>query len=353
MSTSFKFTVLVVVLIYAGMMTSCKTSSIYIDKYLPAEVDLGRGMDTLIIIDRSKPPRSFGNVVEGVLTGGGQFVNGESAMEVLEGIFSGLYDSPRFNFRLVEDRLSGGGFTAFLGKAPEPMSWEEVVEICEEFEGDGLVVLEALYPDVNVRNYTKERKKKGKNGKTEVIIEYYAEETVDIDALFRVYDAKNKVIVDEHRFTHRMRWNAKGNSPTNAADRLIDRRAAVMETSRASGVSYARRIAPSPARVMRFYFRKSQRDPYIKEAHQRILEGDWEGAMDDWYYVFEMSNKKKTIGRAAYNLAVGYEVLGDLETAKEWANEAISLNNRKAKKYLHSLSIRMKNEERLRQQMGE
>jgi hypothetical protein len=57
---------------------------------------------------------------------------------------------------------------------------------------------------------------------------------------------------------------------------------------------------------------------------------------------------------AAHNLAVVYEILRDLETARDWAQKAwAQYENRDSKDYAYQLNRRIQEGKRLKHQMGE
>jgi len=78
---------------------------------------------------------------------------------------------------------------------------------------------------------------------------------------------------------------------------------------------------------------------------------DWDKAIVDLTRATE-SGKTKTRGRAAHNLAVIYEILGDLQTAKEWTSEAWGrYKEKKSRDYGYILANRIIDEENLKNQL--
>ena len=64
------------------------------------------------------------------------------------------------------------------------------------------------------------------------------------------------------------------------------------------------------------------------------------------------SRKRKVRGRAAHNLAVIYEILGDYKKAKEWAQKAWGMHrNKDSKEYTYRLNQRIREIERLEAQL--
>jgi len=57
---------------------------------------------------------------------------------------------------------------------------------------------------------------------------------------------------------------------------------------------------------------------------------------------YSVNSSKKIGGRACYNLALGYEVTGDLQSAHTWAQKAyVDFGLRKAKEYDDLLQYRI------------
>ena len=81
--------------------------------------------------------------------------------------------------------------------------------------------------------------------------------------------------------------------------------------------------------------------------------------INDWYAAKEAlllamdTGHRKTKGRAAHNLAVVYEIEGNLEEAKVWVQAAWGkYKNKKSKDYLYDLNRRINEVARVNQQMN-
>ncbi|MDP4964800.1 MAG: DUF6340 family protein, partial [Salibacteraceae bacterium] len=75
-------------------------------------------------------------------------------------------------------------------------------------------------------------------------------------------------------------------------------------------------------------------------------------AIKVWKQALEKRPSTKSSGKLAYNIAVGYEVIGELNLAKEWAQKAyVNYGNKKGQLYVNVLERRMADEERVMQQM--
>ena len=108
-------------------------------------------------------------------------------------------------------------------------------------------------------------------------------------------------------------------------------------------------ISPSRVNLRRSYYGSGN---YVfKKGQQKVVEKNYDAAIDIWLNQFETTLKQKTKGKSAYNLAVAYEVKSDYENAIYWAEQAIQNRNKKARKYLVLLRERVEEERRLEEQM--
>lgn len=79
---------------------------------------------------------------------------------------------------------------------------------------------------------------------------------------------------------------------------------------------------------------------------------DWDKAIADLKSATETGNRKAR-GRAAHNLAVVYEILGDLETAKEWTTVAWGrYKEKKSRDYGYVLTNRINEQAYLKRQLN-
>jgi hypothetical protein len=224
---------------------------------------------------------------------------------------------------------------------------------CNKHNADAVASLEIFDTDFIITDGTKEVTKKDDNGNEFTETVFTAQGLAKVKVGFRIYDPVNKEIADEYIFERNRTWSAEGITVKEALAHLINRRGAVKKVSYTIGKQYGYKISPNWVTVKRILYKKSKHSPDIAAGRRKADVNDWEGAAEAWERATGSSHKE-TAGKAAYNLAVAKEVLGDLEEAKHWAQKAYTdFGNKDAKKYVYVLNRRMKEEERLRQQMGE
>lgn len=344
--TNFRY--LLIFIFFTLGLSGCM-SSLSLQVLKPADVTLNENIKTIAIADRSKPKSNVANVLEGVLSGEGLGQDKSGIQNALSGLNDILGRSPRFQGKMTDIYLQGSG----AGNSfPEPLVWEEVTRICNFYDADALVLLETYDSDIRIVPSVKLVDKKDNEGRTYKQKEFWAEQRVRVQVGFRVYDAERKTVSDQYHFTEEMSWTGKGLTEAEALSRLINKRAAVDRVSFAAGNKYGYRISPMWVNVHRSYYKKDRASALIKEAARRVHVGDWEGAEKNWKSILESNTRRKTAGRAAYNLALAAEVRGDLNEAKSWAMEAYTkYGNKNARDYERIIQRRIYDLQRLEQQM--
>lgn len=90
-------------------------------------------------------------------------------------------------------------------------------------------------------------------------------------------------------------------------------------TSHAASV-ICNKIVPYWQTVNRLYFNGGGVE--MRDAGVYVNEGNWEAARELWTQVYNRQKKGDTKFKAAYNIALSYEMTGDMNKAEEWLNKA-------------------------------
>ena len=91
-----------------------------------------------------------------------------------------------------------------------------------------------------------------------------------------------------------------------------------------TGYDYWRRLSPQPTTFVRPYYTMGK----LKEASAAMAVKDWKTAITLLEPIAE--GKQQVASKAAYNLAVVYEAMGRIDTAKRWASFASLKRNKLA-----------------------
>ena len=321
----------------------------YVNVLKPAAINVDQHIKTIAIINRTLPESKIANIIEGAITGEGIGLDTEAVQKTLDGLVNTLKNSSRFDVRRTTIKLKS---TVTGATFPPTLAWGEVTKIAGNNNSDAVLAIEIFDSDFIVTNAAKDATSVDKDGKKISTKEYYAEGVANIKVGFRLYDPSNKTIADEKFFSYSRTWKAKGTSATDAAAHLINRKNAVLDVSYSAGTTYGRRITPSWTRVTRYYYKRGKKNRDLEVGSRKAQVNDWDGAIAAWEKAVN-SNIDKVAGRAAYNLALAYEVKGDLSLAKEWAERSYGdFKNKKGREYAGILDQRIWEESRLKEQLG-
>lgn len=302
----------------------CGAPTITFQALTPAILDVPKHINSIAIIDRSTLKDTKRNILEGGLTGempGGDKIAAEFAQN---GLIDFLNDSRRFTaVRTAKTYIKNSAAESF----PDPMVWNEIEKLCNEFKVDAIIALEAFDSDFIIPT-----------------------NMFKVHVGFRLYDPKEKVIFDQNHFIHESVWEGRPHSVLGAINMMTDKERAIKDISYEAGLMYGERIAPSWYTVRREYYRKPKRDRNLREGSRMMEVNNWDAAIESLGKATD-SNKRKTRGRAAHNLAVVYEILGDYEQAQKWAQDAWGrYENKDSKNYSYILGQRMKEMQILKEQ---
>jgi len=332
----------------AVFLGACKTSSVSLDVLRPADITLPDHIQKVVVVNRTYPSKEdkVWNVVEGVLTGEGIGTDRRATEEAIKGMIETMRRSPRF--QLVNPYTTGEKGSG-TGAFPEPLSWSKVEEICNNTQADALISLEAFDSDSRLAYANVMVRQKNREGVMIDVPYVDANMRMTVTNGWRLYDIRQKRILDENRSDDFMDFTSRGINPQAAASGLPPRFNMLMQTGFKAGQDYGFRISPMWVKVSRQYYKKGS-EP-IKTAHRKVRANNWEAAADLWKREAN-SNDPKIAGRACYNMAVFSEIKGNLDIAREWAEKAYTVHkNKKARAYLSILEQRRQQEERARDQM--
>jgi len=311
--------------------------SVFVEALEPAEIEFGQEIQTILVVDRYRP-RSVGKKlvknIEGVFTGEWVGEDKKGAKAAIAALVEGLDRSPRFGVVNPEIKLPGSG-TEFL---PAPLPAHEVRRLCNEYSADALVAIEAFDSD---HDTDKEEKKTGLFGLgTKEVYEREA----NVEFGWRFYDGATGYLLDEYEGTDSVLIEKRNQDDLPTTAKIVK------HFGTGAGRTYARRIAPTIDQILlSFHGKGSDR---LKAGKKLAKKGKWGEAERLW--MEEVDNPDfKVRGRAAHNVAVAHEVLGDLQGALEWATIAShEYANEVAWEYYEELSMRVENRRRAEAQLA-
>ena len=306
----------------------------------PAIIDLPDYIQSIAIIDRSLPEDTELSIIEGILTGEGPEQDKLASQMALDGLTRALQGSSQFNTIRTTEAMKRPGVD---GHFPEALDWEIIRNLCEKYQVNAIVALEGLDSDFILTHGTR----KVDNAENNILgFSFYARGLATVELSFRLYDPAEEAIADQHHFSHNMTWETDGSSIEAAIATLMNKNAAVRDASYDAGRAYGQRLTPSWIYISREYFKRSKGNADIAEGARMMESNDWDQAIVALLSAVE-NGHRKTKGKAAHNLAVVYEILGNLEEAKKWATTAWGKYKNKGSKDYGYLLTRLINEQKV------
>ncbi len=201
-------------------------------------------------------------------------------------------------------------------KTNDPLSWEYVESVCNEFQTDALIVLENIAMKtsttytVQTDDYTWEKA-------------YYASINFYSRAHWRIYyPAKKMILVDYSSNQDTLFWDDYQYKLITLFKNLPSIKDAAVETGIKAAIDFSELIAPRWVEVSRYYYIVG--DTAIDSSIKDAAEGKWEEALNNWLLYAEKgssSNKSKVL----LNVALAYEMTGEIDKAIEAAKRSQSL----------------------------
>ena len=247
-----------------------------------------------------------------------------------------LYESGRYDFVIPENRFLDFEKNAFIAKE---MSWDEVKMLCDTFKTDAVLSLDYLKMKVS----TSYEKNSDFDPRSNSFINFVeARIKISYDALFRVYDPFEEKILLRKLMRDTIFWEDADYTTNELFNRFTPVKKALTETGIAIALDLSGELCPNWRNEKRAYFASG--DSNMKLAAQLVNSGQWESAIALWKETAENTKSKSLKSKAEFNLALGYEMLGDLESSITWGLKSYKTMYRSTTyNYLETLK-RRKNE---------
>ncbi len=312
------------------LLAGC-SRTVHVPVMSPSHFMAGQHIQTVAIIDRTDPENEVLHTIKGLLSGQLPSFQEEAVNSTLNGLVNSLNASPRFQVVQTGEKLKSN---ALFGQWPEPLDWGTIADLCAQYECDAIIALESFSSNFVVTQGTRTEGESDKKV-------YYANGVAGLKMGFRFYDLKNQSISDAAMYDRNAEWEASGSTILDAIRLLSDNHRQVLDNSYQIGVNYGNRIAPQWTRVNRTFYTKGRGTDFDIGVRMATVN-DWEGAREAWQQSVH-SPHRRTAGRSAYNLALMYEIKGDLEEARKWAQISyVDYRIRKGRSYVSTLDRRIR-----------
>ncbi|GLU43937.1 hypothetical protein Musp01_15610 [Muricauda sp. NBRC 101325] len=308
---NFNFFLLTVI---AVSLISCASSG-YVNLNYPQEpaMVLPDGINNIAVVNRSltKEEDKSNKTLESIATGEVVGSDKLASDDALKGIFDGIRNSHHLTVKMPSiTRLEGTGTRV----TPELLDWDQVRAICDETGADVLLVLENFdsNTDFTLNSAVEQIASVIRDGTPSGRIPRRAR--VNIKSYWRMYDPVSNTIIDQFQQNFYTEVDVLSNAIPFSS---------LSEVAYSSGMDYASRFLPSYYRVRRDMYKKGKgRDKNTFDAGWRRTEvANWNDAINIWTDIAN-DRSSKSAGRAAYNIAVAHEVLGNTDMALQWARKS-------------------------------
>lgn len=342
-----------VLYIVSGLIyISACSPSVGIQVLQPAQLVIPDHVNTIAVIDRSKPSSGWATAALNLLNDNALFQDRNGRVKAVEGLTKTLTQTPRFVVKSTTVELNGSETgTSMLA----PMDWRDIERICQDYRVDAVAAIEMFEPRNDIR-ITKGEIIEKKDGKDVKRTEFTANRTMNLRFGWRLYDPQSRQVLDEYIISKNATNSGKGDSEKSARTNLSSGTASVENLSLQAGNEYGKRIAPTWITVHRTYFSSGDgvfKEP-MKQAVRDVETAQWLKAQEIWTPIASQKEDKKSAGKATFNLAVANEALGKLETALAFANSAYSdYAVSEAKDYIEILKQRINDSERIKTQLNQ
>ena len=222
-----------------------------------------------------------------------------------------LFESGRYDFVIPENRFPKIENTSLMAGE---MPWNEVKELCDTFKTDAVLSLDYFKTRV-ITDYEK-------TVNFEVFSNNFRDEAraemkVSYEALFRIYDPSFEKVIMRKFMRDTVVWNGVDRSARDLFYWYTPVKQALNEAGIAIALDLSGEISPAWLKDKRSYFANG--DANLKSAVSLVISGQWEQAMALWMNTAETSKSKSVKSKAEFNIALAYEMLGDIDSAIDWA----------------------------------
>jgi len=140
---------------------------------------------------------------------------------------------------------------------------------------------------------------------------------VSHETWWSIHYPNNPEVVALH-FRDSLFWESDWyHSRAEALEALPYRYDALIDGALFVGQNSVRRFLPFWEKSDRFFFNPSNR--LMRQAMDSVVVKNWEGALELWKQVFDLTNNTRLRAEAANNIAIAYEILGDFDEALKYA----------------------------------
>jgi len=191
---------------------------------------------------------------------------------------------------------------------PQPLTDETVNELCRKKQAKVILSLDKMQVNDDLKE------------------EYLAENSTYLSSLeLRIETSwsihyPNKSDVTSVQFTDTVYWESESYYRKKGMNDLPNRADALVDGALNVGHKAVDRFVPYWDKVDRYFFNPQKK--LMKQAMDSVYVKNWKSAISLWNTELNKTKSSRVQAQAANNIAIGYEITGDLDKALEYATIA-------------------------------
>jgi hypothetical protein len=317
----------------AIFLSSCQSTSIYIDVLKPATLELDAQYSKISVVNRSLPDQNnrSRSRYEALSSGENRKHDMRASEQSVIFLTEIINETPRFSAIAADSIiLLGTGLKLW----PLPLDQATIRSIASQNNADIVIVLETFDTDIiKYAEYDDEQNLRNKGS------------DIFIHAGWRMYDVKTGAVVDEYLVTDVIR--------SDKTQPVFNRKKKYAFASMSGGHAaymYATRITPTWQAEQRIILKTTNGN--MMKAARLASQNKWDESLALWH-IMKNSDNPKVKGYSLHNIALYNEVNGQTESALALAREAYTAYpNHITTHYINILEKRLKEKDVLKRQLG-
>ncbi len=226
---------------------------------------------------------------------------------------------------------------------------DTVKSLCNRYNVDALISLDRIKVIDKISEYYLQDEKY-----------YIADLDVNFETQWSIH-TPNYVKFTATTFRDTVFWETKSYQRSKLLKGLPDRTNALIDGALYVGQNTVNRMIPYWDKVDRYFF--SNKNKYMKQGIDSVYVKNWSSAIKSWETILKKNTAKTLKAHAANNIAIAYEITGNVDQAIEYARTALTYyeismtsdfkNLMMISNYLETLKQRKKEIMTLKKQLGE
>lgn len=284
------------------LLSSCKTQKMFttLDLLRPAEITFAPGAKNVVIVNNSVvQPYNVGHLNDNSTVS--QTVKFDSAALFCNASLRENLESKEF-FNSVNMAQTNQNKTDNFYKI-NTLDKESVRFLCDLYKADAVISLDHIQTEDKIGQYYSD-------------FSVVSALDVKVVTTWSVHYPDNTASTFK-QFTDEFSWEEES-SPS-----LPERYDALVDACILTGGNVADRMVPRWEKQERYFY--TPKNSLMEQAMDSVERRNWKGAIELWKQAADQSKNNTLKFRASNNIAIAYEILGDLDNAIEYSQQTINL----------------------------